>query len=198
MVCIVVHKNFQFSTTFRRIPQHCATCGRLNATKPRKLPYAASVSTSIRSARVLAGLRRPLRRRTSIRRFVQATFDLRLPSPFLHLRATRRSPVIVASDVIASYKFVAAACKWVSARNRACPQETFVVHGDSQHSPQCTTGGAIVAWADGARWCAGHAPFAHPALRSLGAPAPSPILGFAPSRRPGKPSCPIRLRTMLE
>src|ERR1700676_3617269 len=37
-----------------------------NATKPLRLPLAASVSTRIRSARVLADLRQPLRRRTSI------------------------------------------------------------------------------------------------------------------------------------
>ena len=98
----LVHKNFWLSTAFRSNPQQ--RCER----RPRTRRSRVSCPTRLRSARA-SDLRTSSPTcvghygvELRFRRFVQATFDLRLPSPFLRLRATRRSHVVVASDVNAS------------------------------------------------------------------------------------------------
>ncbi len=117
-----------------------------NATKPRKLPYAASVSTSIRSAHVLADLRRPLRRRTSIAAVrssdgrLSSRVTVSAPPSYSSLarrRCLRRVRIIQA---------VGFRCKRVGALWAACPQESFVVHGDSLQFALFTVPlGAVVA-----------------------------------------------------
>jgi hypothetical protein len=89
-----------------------ATVEWWNATKPLRLPCAASVSTRIRSAHVLAALRQPLRRRTSLRRFVQVSLGFRFcvtvsaPASFSSLarrRCLRRDRIIQAAPYVAQY-----------------------------------------------------------------------------------------------
>jgi hypothetical protein len=49
--------------------------------------------------------------------------NLRLASSFLRRRASRRSPVVVAFDVIASYVQLAQRRNTLKPANAACPQE---------------------------------------------------------------------------
>jgi hypothetical protein len=66
-------------------------------------------------------------------------------SPFLRRRASRRSPVVVAFDVIASYMQRRTSRNTRKPESAACPQETCVLHDDSHKITQYTAACSCVA-----------------------------------------------------
>jgi hypothetical protein len=113
-----------------------------DATKPHELPRTASVSTRIRSARVLAGFHRPLRRRTSYRCF--SRHAARLSSLVTSLHHTGESLVTRGRRCHRRERIIHWAAAFVqeaktlkrrlSTRNLRCPRRSAAISRNT-HSP---------------------------------------------------------------
>ena len=113
-----------------------------DATKPYELPRTASVSTRIRSARVLAGFHRPLRRRTSYRCF--SRHAARLSSLVTSLHHTGESLVTRGRRCHRRVRIIHGAATFVqeaktskrrlSTRNLRCPRRSAAISRNT-HSP---------------------------------------------------------------